>query len=229
MDETRTARYAELVSRRKACSACAGLVNPSMCQDGRFDSDQIGPWTQWQGNLDAELLIVGQDWGDTNYFIANGGHEARKNRTNETLRQLLSLAGFEVPPPSPSDSGGGSAFFTNAILCLKKGGLQAKVERSWFEQCGKLFLRPTIDQIGPSVVVTLGKQAYRATCEAYGKRPHSFRTAVASPGETLPNGSFLVPVYHCGARILNTHRPIDTQKHDWLRVRHALNASRSTR
>jgi DNA polymerase len=27
----------------------------------------IGPWTQWQGNLNAELMIVGQDWGGTEY------------------------------------------------------------------------------------------------------------------------------------------------------------------
>jgi uracil-DNA glycosylase len=134
-----------------------------------------------------------------------------------------------VPPPSPSDSGGGSAFFTNAILCLKTGGLQAKVDRSWFEQCGRLFLQPTIDLIGPSVVVTLGAETYRATCEAYGNRPLPFRTAVARLGERLPNGSLLVPVYHCGARILNTHRPLETQKNDWLRVRRALNESRSRR
>jgi uracil-DNA glycosylase len=40
----------------------------------------------------------------------------------------------------------------------------------------------------------------------------------------LPNGSVLVPVYHCSRRILNTHREIATQLKDWKRVAQALDA-----
>src|ERR1035441_2430857 len=81
----RTESYAALVRGRQACHACRGLINPSECEGGIHDSDQIGPWSLWQGNLSADLLVVGQDWGDTRYFAKNKGRE-------KAFRELLSVA-----------------------------------------------------------------------------------------------------------------------------------------
>ena len=177
----RTAAYAALVAARKSCRACTGLINPAACDGGTRDSDQIGPWSLWQGNLNADLLIVGQDWGDTRYFIDNGGREAPRNPTNETLRRLLGSIGIDVAGPTATDNGGGAVFLTNAILCLKEGGMQAKVSPEWFANCGSRFLRPTIDLIAPKVVVTLGEWAYRAVTAAYGVPLIAFRKAVDAP------------------------------------------------
>ena len=69
----RFSAYAALVRARKSCRACTGLINPAACDGGTKDSDQIGPWSLWQGNLNADLVIVGQDSGDTRYFIRRGG------------------------------------------------------------------------------------------------------------------------------------------------------------
>ena len=219
--------YEQLVVRRKACHCCAGLTNPSVCNQAPFDADQIGPWTLWQGNLNSDLAIIGQDWGDTAYFTKNSGHEKVGNPTNETLRQLLSVAGVHIKPPSTEDSGGGDVFFTNAVLCLKQGGMQAPVDPKWFANCGKLFLRPTLDLVAPAVIVTLGRLAYEAVCKVYGLPPKKFRDAVESDGTTLNSGASLVPVYHCGSRILNTHRPLSMQKHDWERVGRLLSTLRN--
>jgi DNA polymerase len=214
--------YVELVARRKTCRHCLGLTNPSDCEGGKFDTDQIGPWTLWQGNLNAKLLVVGQDWGDARYFVDNAGRDTPSNRTNRTLRHLLSVAGVQIDSPSPHDSGAGSVFFTNAILCLKRGGMQAKVDPAWFASCGKLFLKPTIELIAPTVVVTLGVHAYRTICSLYQLRPQSFRRAVDGEATRLPSGPLLKPVYHCGARVLNKHRALDVQERDWSGVRRAL-------
>jgi|SRR6516225_1079702 DNA polymerase len=67
-------RYRKLVQQRKACRACVSLslTNPSVCQGGIYDTEQIGPWSQRQGNLNARLMVIGQDWGDSTYF---GEHE----------------------------------------------------------------------------------------------------------------------------------------------------------
>jgi uracil-DNA glycosylase len=112
---------------------------------------------------------------------------------------------------------------TNAILCLKDGGMQAKVRHEWFANCGNRFLRPTIDLIAPKVVVTLGERAYCAVMAAYGTPQIPFRKAVERPdGFRLADRTTCVPVYHCGARILNTHRPYGRQVCDWKRVLAAL-------
>src|SRR5438045_1083685 len=98
-------RYTELVAKRKECRLCDshGLTNPSACQNGAYDvSGHIGPWTQWQGNLDADLMVIAQDWGGLEYFIEHKGLEEDTNTTNRRICELLSL---------------------NSVLCLRPGRL----------------------------------------------------------------------------------------------------------
>ena len=71
---------AQLVTARKACHLCSGLTNPADVDGGRLNSEHIGAWSLWQGNLDAPVMVVGQDWGDTTYFIRNGGEKAHAIR-----------------------------------------------------------------------------------------------------------------------------------------------------
>jgi uracil-DNA glycosylase len=223
-NSARLAAYTTLVHARKDCRACAALVNPSACDGGVYDSEQIGPWSLWQGNLNAEIVIVGQDWGDTRYFLTNRGREAGRNPTNETLVKLLGSIDVDVAPPNSEEDRRSRCFFTNAVLCLKQhGGLQGKAEPEWFMNCGRRFLRPTIDLIAPKAVVSLGEQAYRGIMASYGMPRMAFRIAVERPEGLLLTGTIRhFPMYHCGRRILNKLRPMEQQLKDWARVRSAL-------
>lgn len=88
--------YYKLVQARKNCHLCNGLTNPSECNSGIYDSDQIGPWTLWQGNLDSKIMIIGQDWGDTKYFLENKGRDSNNNATNKTMIELFKLIGPDI-------------------------------------------------------------------------------------------------------------------------------------
>ena len=209
--------YSHLVKARKVCGLCRGLANPARVSSSTFDSDQIGPWTLWQGNLDAEIMIVGQDWGDVRYFTTNAGHEAPRNPTNETLVKLLDSIRITIAPPTPQDSGGGEVFLTNAILCLKQDGLQGAVHSEWFENCGQHFLRPTIELVQPKILITLGKGAYRTIRTLYDLPQLKFREAITG-SFCLREHTMCFPMYHCGRRILNTHRALEQQMKDWARV-----------
>ncbi|MGH8614036.1 MAG: uracil-DNA glycosylase family protein [Gammaproteobacteria bacterium] len=217
-DNSKLARYAALVKARKACRVCTGLTNPSDCDGGVFDCAEIGAWSLWQGNLDAELMVIGQDWGDVAWFRRASGLPTSTSTTNKTLVDLLVAAGVRITLPRES-SGPGALFFTNALLCLKEGGGQAAVKAEWFRNCGSLFLRPLIDLVLPKAVVCLGDRAYQAVLASYRLRPRRFRTAVESESpDVLPGGISVFAVYHCGARILNTHRRLAEQRKDWERI-----------
>ena len=221
---SKLATYQALVEERKACRACApSLINPSVCEGGAHDSGHIGPWTLWQGKLDSDLMVVGQDWGDQQYFVTNRGRDLAKNPTNKTLQKLVKSIGVEIEEPTPQDSGGGKIFLTNAVLCLKREGrMQGKTDEKWFTNCS-LFLRRTIEIVHPKVIVTLGERAYGAITDLYGIERQKFRSAVeCEDGIELEVGIRLFPVYHCGARILNTHRPWPQQIEDWEKIRAAL-------
>lgn len=91
--------YEKLVAARKACHVCEarGLTNPASFPD--LDSDRIGPYSRWQGNLDAELMVVAQDFADANTFKRLGGWPGPRVRTNLALVDLLRAAGIDVTAP----------------------------------------------------------------------------------------------------------------------------------
>jgi hypothetical protein len=132
-------------------------VIPSRCginaiiAGGLFDSNHIGPWTGWQGNLHSDLMVVGQDWGGTVYFVKHKGIEDDDNPTNGRLCFLLNSIGIKIDLPRQS-RGVGTAFFTNAVLCAKPGGLTGSVMSKCFENCGSASLRPQIETVNPRVV-----------------------------------------------------------------------------
>jgi DNA polymerase len=203
----------------KACPLCSALENPSRCEQGHYDSRHIGPWSQWQGHLNAELMVVGQDWGDTNYFIKNHGLEAQRNPTNNMLRELLGSIGIDVGLPHDCRNDG-RVFLTNFILCLKTtGGLQGNVKNEWFSNCGSAFLLPLIEFVGPKVLVCLGARAWRSVTAAFDQPACRFRDSVENPrGVQIMDGGVAMAIYHCGARILNTHRRREQQFRDWQRI-----------
>ena len=223
MTQDKSLRYQALVADRKACTACMtlGLTNPAST---RYDGAEIGPWTRWLGDLTAKLLLIGQDWGDVHAFRRQKGLDKTKSATNTLLVELLYHAGLIIDP-APTTRTESGVFFTNAALCLKHGGMQADVKEEWFTNCGK-FLRRQIELVGPKVVVTLGERAYHSVAREFGLAILPFRQAVESalPCALFPE-TVLVPVYHCSARILNSHRHRDAQFNDWLRVKDALAVS----
>ncbi len=207
--------YDKLVLARKSCDACVGLTNPARCANGVFDSSEIGPWTRWQGNLDASVMVIAQDWGDIATFQKQDGIEWDNSETNKVLQKLLTIIGIHIDPPSRS-TGRGQLFFTNAILCLKKGGAQAAVDSHWFHNCGTRFLRPQIEIVKPTVVICLGQRSYETVLRAYDLKPLAFRQAVNGHRPiVLSNGVSVFAVYHCSRRILNTHRNMRQQQRDW--------------
>lgn len=221
-DQDRQHAYRSLVQARKECTRCGeGIINPAHCCGGRFDGEEIGPWSRWQGNLNARLMVIGQDWGDNVTFERNGGVSRSNNPTNRTLIRLMAAAGLHLGPPEATGSGAREAFFTNAVLCLKtKGGLQGDVQRIWFDNCGTKFLLPLIRLVNPPFVVTLGERAYRVLEELFHLPYRPFRQMVEDPtGISIRETTRLFPRYHCGNRILRTHRNMEQQLADWTRLR----------
>lgn len=214
----RKTAYDALVAERKACRSCVGLTNPADVAGGRYDSPEIGPWTLWQGCLDAKLMVIGQDWGDVACLEADEGKDSPNNPTNAQLRHLLSIAGMEIIPAGTRDTEN-KLFFTNAVLCLKTGGLGAPVSAAWFRECGPRFLRRQIEIIRPSVVVTLGAWAYYAVAYAFGFQAKRLRDAVElEPPRALLPDAMLMPVYHCSPKVLASWRKRDQQEADWRRI-----------
>jgi DNA polymerase len=217
---TKEEAYKKLVEKRKECSLCKDLRNPSLVEQGRYDQDDIGPWSLWQGNLNSNLVVVGQDWGGIPYFSRwEGRDQPSGNPTNENLKELLKIVGIEIR--NPREQQDQIVFLTNLVLCLKKGGLQDRVEDQWFVNCASAFFKPLLEIMNPKVVIALGKKASDSILGLYGipySKSAPFRSIVERSPYSLSNTVSLFPVYHCGVGSVNRNRPMLQQREDWLKI-----------
>lgn len=215
--------YQRLVADRRKCHRCAPhLRNPSAIDDGAHDVDEVGHWSALIGERPADLLVVGRDWGDVGYLRANGGRDAPANRTNVALRRLLGLAGFG-PRPGHRAGPRGAVFLTNAVLCIKSGGMSAPVAASCFRNC-RPFLARTIAEVDPEFIVGLGRDAYDSLVELYAVRAPAFREAVEEGAATDLGGRWLFASVHPSHAHIN--RPGTTLDEDWLRIGRTIAALR---
>ena len=212
--------YKKLVQKRKGCRLCEKLTNPAAFENGRYDSDQIGPWSLWQHNLNADIVIVGQDWGDTRYFEKWSGRDQNDgNPTNENLRRLLRYIGVIIGKPREGQEQ--RVFLTNLILCLKTGGLQAPVAEDWFRSCAERFFKPLIEIIKPKAVLALGKKTSEFILNAYRVQYQpdaALKLLMGKSPYRLTSHTVLFPLYHCGAGSINRNRSFSEQLNDWEKI-----------
>lgn len=165
-------------------------------------------------------MVVGQDWGDTSYFLKwEGRDQSTGNPTNENLRTLLTEIGYHIGGPQERQEQ--VLFFTNMILCLKQGGLQGPVHEEWFRVCVEHFFKPLLAIVNPAIVLTLGAYASRAILAAYQvpfKKSQSLAQLIQDSPYALTPATVLFPLYHCGSSGVNRNRSLDKQRADWRRI-----------
>ena len=168
-----------LTKSRRKCNACAYVQNKTdvvlynSATDPNTDVPTIGQWTMWNGNLNAEYMIVGQDWGTKKYFL---DFKAQKkltgdipceldNTTNKNLAtcimelnsewDILKMDGIERNDRYP-------LYFTNEILCYKdEQYMNASIPAACYRECSGIFLLEQINIVEPNVVVLLGSDAFK--------------------------------------------------------------------
>ena len=216
--QSKQEQYVELVRQRKSCRLCSekGFKNTSLCQ---YETDNIGKWTDWQNSLDAEILVVGQDWGTIKYWEDNKGIDTKSSRTNDALRNLLLILGYDIGTvfePIPQKK----LFFTNSVLCLKNGKMNASIPAKVYSNCVSNFLKPLTMIIKPKYIITLGSEPYKSVLKSDGyktKDIKKLREAVGTEPILLSTGQYLFPVNHCGPLGQVNRRP-DDQLNDWKKI-----------
>jgi len=212
-----------LVAARKACRICVER-NPGRirsCAEFEFDPDVATHWELWLGHHNPKLLVVGQDFGNVEYFVRNRGRDGANNKTNDNLRSLLAAAGVvvKVAPERDPDA---PVFLTNSILCLKEGPVNGAVAWSWVDTCAEKHLLPLIRWLKPPIVVGMGGCGWRAVRRIFALKhaPLPISRAAGSAW-TAADQTRVFAVGHCSPLgIIN--RAWYQQLADWRRIGEAL-------
>lgn len=127
--------YIDLVAFRKQFNfKSSGLINPAKTS---FDTDVIEPWAQWQNNLDADILVVGQEFSDYETYIQTKGKvEITPNvyqyPSNKNLKEYIGKLGYEIGHLT-SPNRDNPIFLTNAVMGLKKPPMSSNFKTSWLK------------------------------------------------------------------------------------------------
>ena len=213
---------------------------------------EINLWTYWQGrgNLDAEIMVVGQDWGspkegseilknirEINDGVRTDYHFDEHNPTDRNLAELCCSIGI----PIPSGKSDPRLFFTNFVLGYRNQGLTGGFKSSWIRENEGFFLR-LAEIVDPRIIICLGRNVFTGVTRSLGKPVriwsyNAFVTGSQNPvSVTLPGGkeSYVFALAHCGAiGTLNRNRlhdpygltGIELQKKDWSRIKEYVTGS----
>lgn len=220
-------QLAEDVSR---CHLCEQLKMPPHDIGGEFlendhhgldtDLPYVNLWNLWHYNLDADIMIIGQDYGQREESAKPG----LADPTEQALRDLISDA-F-----SPDVS----VFFTNAANCYRHNKTTGSIHPGWLPLCANRFLGRLIAIVQPKAIVALGYNAFTAlSClneiplVCHNPKNKSKDTLAdymrCSYSLTINNKTIAVyPVYHPGV-LGQRNRSLPQQKEDWRHIAEQIN------
>ncbi len=209
------------------------------CEDCK---QEINLWSYWQGSLDAQIMLVGQDWGcpynKTSLPTMEQIHRANNGNTYDYLSQnpsrtdqnliTLFLASLNRTITEPCDD----LFFTNFVLGYRTHGTSGNYQKEWAEH-DSAFFKELVEIIEPKVILCLGKATFRAvlTSLAPDQKPriggyNKYIESSRNPISVATSSGMNIAVFalaHCGVmgtlnRNGKKNLDLDQQIADWKRI-----------
>ena len=225
-----------LVEDVSKCHICERLVTlphieNSEClenDDHGLDTDRpyINRWNLWQGNLDADIMVIGQDYGQKEEGVAFEvcSYVDTTNPTDVRLKELFNEA-FRIN----LDSNETPLFFTNMANCYRKKRTSGGMHSGWLPICANKYMERLIRIIRPKIIIVLGRSAFEALhcmdnfsikCldpiksgkESYAEMIQHFYQ-IDLGDEKID----VFPVYHPGANS-QMNRTFEQQLEDWKKI-----------
>ena len=192
-----------------------------------LDIPYVNLWNLWHGNLDADIMVIGQDFGqkeESYIFLENQKSKNYNNPTDIALRELFK-ATFDID----IDDENASLFFTNMANCYRKHKTTGAMHSGWLPICAHKYMGRLIKIIRPKIIIVLGQSAFDAMFCLDGLKVQCInpdKTIKGTFGEIICHqyrlqidNSFIdvFPVYHPGANS-NRNRSFEEQKQDWNKI-----------
>lgn len=182
---TKHAEIAQLGAIRRA-SSLHGYANLHDFHGGYYDCEYVGPWTKSGSNMDASIMIVGQDWSSADVlgrdppdgYVARHGYDP-SFPTNRNLNNLLKA--HLLCERS-------ACYLTNLFPFIKRGNASSPIATADLIHCAREFTLREIEIVSPRHVIALGHRTFVALLKALGeKRVPALSVAIGNPyrhGET---------------------------------------------
>lgn len=256
-------KYVKLIEEMRECHICQNIKAPAYSEDGEclindnhgivseqeIDVDKIyvNRWNMWQGSLDADIMVIGLDFGRIMIGDINEAEEHRwwkkenqteadtvlkwKSPTDENLYRIFRKVfgeGFRLTEKCDK------LYFTNVACCYRQKRTSGVANDAWYLFCARKYLGRLIQIIEPKLIIALGLQAFESLgCCENGR--------IICTDEVKPKGKLslkellnvqrpyhfeleigdkrikLAPVFHPGTN-RNMNRKPEEEYADWERI-----------
>jgi len=152
-------------------------LRPHAClaefHSGFYECDHVSPWSISACNVDAEVMIIGQDWASSDVLEREPDEDRRRlgqawpSPTNTNLREFLGYMGLRFS----------ETYATNVFPFIKRGSKSARIPSRDLVSCARTYALPQIEIVSPRMAICLGKAAFVAVCRAAGLRPMKWSSA----------------------------------------------------
>lgn len=180
-----------LAIRRKA-ENLVGCRNIHEFHQGEFDKYlYVSPWTISANNVNADLMIIGQDWASAGWLnnpVNLQYAEMGKNpklETNKNIEKYLKYFDLDLK----------DIYATNAFVFVKDGHMSGAIPTGMLEYCVFKYTLPQIEIIKPKMVICLGARTLNAV-----------RKAINFPAINISQGHVDF-AYYFGVKIFGTFHP----------------------
>lgn len=234
------AEFLKLVQDVSECHVCEHMITNPHSDNGECllndehglntDKPYVNLWNLWNGNLDADIMVIGQDFGtkeEAEHLQNEWKAGTYSNHTDRNIRDL-----FEKVFSIDVDSDRAPLFFTNMANCYRRNISTGEMHSGWLPICANKFMGRLIEIIMPKVIIVLGQKTFEAffcieghpiRCVSNNSQGNSF-SDIVSASYQIEFGNKAIdvfPVYHPGA-YSQRNRKFNEQVSDWKRIKKCL-------
>jgi len=128
---------------------------------GVYECDYVSPYTKSASNVDADVMLVLQDWASSEYFdrhdsvisdLVELGYDSTVD-TNINLKRLLK---------THLNLGLQNTYATNLMPFIKQGGMSASIPMKVLVNAATEFALPQVKIVQPKIVICFGLQIFNA-------------------------------------------------------------------
>jgi restriction system protein len=181
---------------------------------GFYDCPHVSPWSISACNVDAELMLIGQDWVSSNILEREPDELRRKlgqdpsSSTNRNLGEFLQRMGTEFS----------RTYATNLFPFIKQGGKSAHIRFTDLVRCAEAYALPQIKIVSPRMVICLGRATFNAVRHAAGYRRLQWSEAGSPGAHTCIGSAEVYGLPHPGRQGTNNAGGKDVVGPSWERL-----------
>lgn len=112
------------------------------------EDNYVNLWNRWQHSLDAEIMVIGQDYGfyDEEFF-----------KTDVNLNKMfIKTFGINIQESNHL------LFFTNIANCYRKNKSTGVINKGCLALCANKFMSRLIKIVSPKIIIALGQATFEA-------------------------------------------------------------------